>query len=46
MPQVLGVERKWGQGGSILSLLALEGHPNEMDDPRGADAGWQPTHHV
>jgi hypothetical protein len=29
----MGVERKWGREVKIFGLLALEGHPNEMDDP-------------
>src|ERR1700679_1574419 len=28
------VERKWGRRGKILGRLALEGRPNEMDDPQ------------
>jgi hypothetical protein len=30
---MVGVERKWGHKGKIVGKLALEGHPNEMDDP-------------
>jgi hypothetical protein len=32
---ILGVERKWGQSGKMFRQLALEGHPNEMDDSWG-----------
>jgi len=31
--QLPGVQRKWGHEGKIVSQLALEGRPNEMDDP-------------